>query len=65
MQMQSKADHRNHSDYDFWLTSADGSCLHNLPCPMDPKLDAYIDLFSENWRQPGRTISTWTTTCGI
>lgn len=45
MQMQSKADHRNHSDYDFWLTSADGSCLHNLPCPMDPKLDAYIDLF--------------------
>lgn len=45
MQMQSKADHRRHSDYDYWLTSADGSCLHNLPCPMDPKLDAYIDLF--------------------
>ncbi|MEI3003953.1 MAG: hypothetical protein V8T87_04940 [Victivallales bacterium] len=43
--MQSKADHRNHSDYDFWLTSADESCLHNLPCPMDPKLDAYINLF--------------------
>ena len=31
MQMQSKADHRNHSDYDFWLTSADGSSQHNLP----------------------------------
>ncbi len=45
MQMQSKADHREHTNYDYWLTDADGTSLHNLPCPMDPKLNDFIDSF--------------------
>ncbi len=45
MQMQSRADHRRHEDYDHWLTYADGSTDHRLPCPLDPKLMDYIDFF--------------------
>jgi hypothetical protein len=43
--MQSRWDHRNHNDYDFWATYADGTCEFRTPCLLDPKLDIYLGKF--------------------
>ena len=42
---QSRFDHRGRCDYDYWVTGADGSCDHRIPCPLDPKLDTYLKAF--------------------
>ncbi len=44
-QMQSRWDHRNHNNYDFWATYADGTCEFRTPCLLDPKLDIYLGKF--------------------
>jgi hypothetical protein len=42
---QSRWDQRNHNDYDFWATYADGSCEYRTPCLLDPKLEEYLNSY--------------------
>jgi hypothetical protein len=41
----SRTDHRDHLDYDYWATYADGFCDYRTPCLLDPKLERYLELF--------------------
>ncbi len=52
-QAPSCADHRGILDYDFWTTNADGTSLHNLPCLLDPKIEAFIRNFYFQLAQTG------------
>ena len=39
----SRFDHRQHNpQYKHWLTYADGTCLHHVPCLLDPALKDYL-----------------------